>query len=491
MKRFRHHLAGAVSIAASLFPASAFTPPQDIRAAARSDVLAAYDLYAANHPGMHDPANPGFPAQLARARDRAMALTDSATDRRGYLDVLGAFSAELSDGHALLFANPPVGAPTPIFWTGFIAAWRDGRLFVNQAEPGAPVAVGETIVACDGLATSELLRQRPPSRNFRPSEEGQWWLYAPLSFQTAIPPAERIRACRVRGQSGAEREVTLTWLAAPADLYARQRLAAEGERPEIALSQPRAGIFHIGLPDFQPNDAGIAAYERLYAAVRAQRGALLRARAVVLDLRHNAGGSSDWSLDLARLLWGHAQVDRAMSDYFRGAEIWWRASPGNIAHIDEIVRSIRATGREAVAQSISASGEAMAAANRRGELYHREPADAAPLTGPPPPPSDFTVPVYVIIGGGCASACLDALDVFTSFSNTRLIGAPTSADSSYMDVRVQDLPSGAGRIVIPNKMWVGRPRAAGQVYRPHIVFDDLGWTTAAFLDRIETAVAAQ
>ncbi len=490
----RSLLAAALGAAMLALPASAQAPPTappavtDWRAAARVDVLAAYDLYAANHPGMHDPANPGFTAQLARARDAALPLAERATDRRSYLAALGAFSAVLADGHALLFARP-AGAPVPVYWTGFIAAWRDGRLLVNQAEPDALVAVGETILSCDGLAPAALLRERPPSRNFRPEEAGQWWVYAPFAFQTAAPPAERIRACRVRGMDGRARDVTLAWTAAPAGLNGRMRIAAEGEQPEIALSEPRPGIFHIGLPDFQPDAAGIAAYARLYEAARARRGELLRARAVVLDLRHNNGGSSDWSRDLAAILWGRPQVDRALADYFRGGEIWWRASPGNIAHMDEMAQGVRTAGREAEAQAIVATGAAMAAAARRSDPYHRVPIETAPPAGPPPPPSDFTAPVYVITPGGCASACLDAIDIFTRFANVRLIGAPTSADSTYMEVRVQDLPSGIGRIVIPIKLYVGRPRASGEVYRPHIVFADPGWTTAAFLDRIEAETA--
>lgn len=94
-------------------------------------------------------------------------------------------------------------------------------------------------------------------------------------------------------------------------------------------------------------------------------------------------------------------------------------------------------------------------------------------------------PVYVITPGRCASACLDALDTFKRFTNVKLIGAPTSADSTYMEVRVAPLPSGQGSAIIPVKMWVGRPRAAGEVYRPYIEMDDADWSTANFLERIE------
>src|SRR4051812_24577597 len=64
-------LAPVVPAAAAAVHVAAQAAPQkdDWKRIARQDVLAAYDLYAENHPGMRDPTNPGFAAQLAHARD--------------------------------------------------------------------------------------------------------------------------------------------------------------------------------------------------------------------------------------------------------------------------------------------------------------------------------------------------------------------------------------------------------------------------------------
>jgi hypothetical protein len=91
----------------------------------------------------------------------------------------------------------------------------------------------------------------------------------------------------------------------------------------------------------------------------------------------------------------------------------------------------------------------------------------------------------VIVSGNCASACLDGVDLFTQFRGVKLMGAPTSADTNYMDIRRQPLPSGRGSVILPTKIWVNRPRASGQVYRPHIPVNDLDWSTATMLDHVE------
>ena len=60
-----------------------------------------------------------------------------------------------------------------------------------------------------------------------------------------------------------------------------------------------------------------------------------------------------------------------------------------------------------------------------------------------------------------------------------------------MEIRRTDLPSGKAMIVIPNKLWSGRPRQSGEIYTPDILVTDLDWSTDTFLDRIEEDLAAR
>lgn len=463
------------------------TQPSDWRRIARQDVLGAYDVYAANHPGMKDPANPGFPAQLARAREEALAIADRAASRADYEEALGTFSAILSDGHAVVFGNTPAGAAeAKPLWPGFIAAWRGSGVFVHSASATSPAPVGAGILACDGLGAPEFLRRRLLTEGFRPAEAGQYWSRTPLAF-TATPGAAREQAgsCTFRLPDGQQRTLPLRYEPAPDDLRDRMRRATDGERTPIGLSEPRPGLFLVGMPDFQPDEAGVRAYAALNQALAARRGELKRARAVILDLRYNNGGSSDWSMDIARALWSRGAVDRRMALFESKVRIWWRASPGNIAYMGDMERQIRRDGHGATADGVARTAAGMKAALAKGNPFFVGPRNGSGRSPEPLPPSDFTTPVYVITPGRCASACLDALDTFTRFPNVKRIGAPTAADSTYMEIRTEPLPSGQGIAVIPMKIWMNRPRAAGEIYRPQIEMDSLDWSTATFLDRIE------
>ncbi len=90
----------------------------------------------------------------------------------------------------------------------------------------------------------------------------------------------------------------------------------------------------------------------------------------------------------------------------------------------------------------------------------------------------------MIVPGQCASACLDALDSFKLFANTQLVGAPSSTDSTYMEVRLETLPSGFAKVILPIKVYVNRPRKKGFYYQPDIKFNELEWTTQALVKMI-------
>lgn len=465
------------------------------REAAVGDILAAYRTYIENHPGIYDLANPEFAADLARARTAGLAAAARATDAHGYARALGQFNAVLSDGHALAYSLRASNAGDDVrLWPGFVAVWRGERLLAAYPERSAALH-GAEIVACDGKPIRDFLRGALLTRAFRPREEGQWWSRSPQVFYTSSEfAADTPQRCTfVPARGGAPEDVALEWR--EADEQERQFFSdsVQGEVQSIGLSEPRPGLFHIAMPTFHPDEEGRTAYRMLFDQVTARRDELKAARAVVLDLRRNGGGSSEWSHQLAALLWGDEPLAARASD----VSILWRTSAANSAYVGEAAKEMIAQGRTRIGEGWTKLAVAMDAARARGEplydqsgLEEEEQADTRHESGAIPA-SDFTTPVYVITHGGCASACLDAIDYFKRFENIRLIGAPTSADSTYMDVRRETLPSGAGAVVIPNKVWVGRTRGWGVIYHPDIVMDRIDWSTDAFLDRIEQDLASR
>ncbi len=458
------------------------TSPPDWSAAAREDVLAAYEIFSRHHPGMFDPHNPGFPRRLRRARDSALAFVARVEDAEGHARALQNFSAGLADGHARVHAS--YSGRNPPLWPGFRTVWRGSALHIlDPADRGPPR--GSVLLGCDGRDARAVIREIAFSFGGRPDEAGQWWDAAPnLFFRPASPYETLPRECRFRHPDGRRTSDRLDWRPVPQDLL-RAWFQAGSRREPIGLTEPRPGLHLITLSSFSPDEAGLAAYRRLFARLADDAERIAAGRAVVIDLRRNGGGSSRWSREVANGLWGARATNAALARYFRNTRIWWLADPANIAHFRDVASRIRRDGRIEAADEVAAIVGHLETARARGDRFHIEDVGrsfAAQGTGTEP----RRLPaVYVIVDGGCASACLDAVDLFTQFPGVKLMGAPTSADTNHMDIRFEPLPSGRGIVVLPTKFWVGRPRASGEVYRPRIPVNDLDWSIVTMLDHVE------
>jgi Peptidase family S41 len=457
----------------------------DWRALAIADVKAAYIETRDNHPGMFDPKNPDFPKLLDRARAEALKLASRTRNAAGFEASLTRFRAVLNDGHAGAYAALPDAFSPQIKWPGFVAAWRGNAMYVFKSEPGGP-PVGAQIMSCDKQPVRTLVERN--YFRFANGREipGEWWSGARRLFVDDGNPFVTLpKTCLFR-HTGNDQRRTLRWSAVPSYYQAWKNGSANGDVLPIGMTERAPGMFWYALPDFQPDDTGTVAYKKLYADTAANRENLLKARAIVLDLRFNQGGSSTWAKMLAKQLWGEARVDRALKDYFAKTQTWWRPTAGNLIAVKEFIPLLEQQGDPDSATMVKMFLPMFEAAVARGDKYLVEPdipeADVATKADSV---AELKTPVYVIVPGQCASACLDAVDYFKRFPNTKLIGAPSSADSTYMEVRNPKLPSGMAYAIIPMKMYVDRPRSKGVFYPPDIEMRAFDWSTANFLKRIE------
>jgi hypothetical protein len=480
----------ALIVAVSMLTSAAgLAADPDWSALAKTDIEAAYKETRENHPGMFDTANPGFPKQLEKARAEALKLASQVTTPAGFDASLERFTAILNDGHAGAYANLPEKYQPKIRWPGFVAAWRGNAMYVYKSVDGGPAA-GAQIMSCDGKPVKQLIEHKVFSFATGRNVPGDWWSTARRLFvNDGNPFAVQPTKCRFKNGQGIETR-TLKWEEVP-DYYQQWRNGSiNGDLLPIGMEDRANGISWIAMPDFSPDEAGVAAYKKLYVDVEAKRDALLQARAIVLDLRFNNGGSSNWSKMLAERLWGANRVAKARKAYFAKTQTWWRPTNGNLAAIREFTALLEMQGDKATADLVRMFVPLFEASIAKQEKYLVEPDIPEAMTGSAPPdPAELKTPVFVVVPGQCASACLDAIDLFKLFPNTRLIGAPSSADSTYMEVRNPALPSGMASAVIPMKMYVNRPRGNGGHYQPDIMMVDFDWSTDNFLKKIEADLA--
>lgn len=458
----------------------------DFAAMAREDIEEAYAVFAEHHPGMYNPLDPEFGERLQQFRDDALAFADTVEDGNGHFLAVRRFSQSLGDGHA----RASIGYNgNGALWPGFHTVWRGDTLLVSsEIETGPPV--GSALVSCEGRDADTLIEEQAFQLFGYPGEAGHWWQFAPHFFRRTQPLVTgEPQSCLFRTPAGTETEYALEWEMMP--LEELLSTVSSDDRLQVGMTEPRDGLVLISLPTFSPDDEGQAAYEAMFSAIDQRIGEIAEARAIILDLRWNGGGSSSWSHSLAGHLWGEEAVEWALAQYFSETEVWYLADDANISHFSEGARTLRERGIEPIAEALEEYVTNLSGARERGETFYRDQFGAAMIAEVSPSDPRPLPPVYVITEGGCASACLDAVDVFTLFDGVRLIGAPTSSDTEYLEVRRQPAPNGRVWLTIPTKIWVNRPRGSGEAYVPDIPVTELVWSTDVFLDHIERDLAGE
>ena len=440
--------------------------PRDWAATLKSDAKAYHDQIAANHPGPYNKLDLGFvrrnDAGLALALRRAAQVRDYG----GYLWAMRGYVATFDDGHVALDITSP--EELAINWPGFLTGFDGaGRQVVRTRSSDVDLPIGSQLSSCDGVQADKLAKRNVGAFRGRWSLASQRAIHGGRLFLDAGNPfIARPARCHfiVDGRS---REVTLKWRPLPdEDFNERFTATAPRAHPDFGSRTLADGTRWYSMPGFDgdPEGAAAKALVLIISEMKRDRAAIIAAPRIVLDLRGNGGGSSDWSRQIAVILWGQAAVNGADLD---SDGVDWRASTANLATLEEY----RAKWRNAPEISSEAKAWAdriaagMASARAKGEPLWRETDVPKPPVSAVEAVAKPTARVFVLTDWGCGSACLDAVDLWKALGATQ-VGQETSADSLYMDVRQVPLPSGFARAVIPMKVYRGRPRGSNEPAKP-------------------------
>ncbi|NMM39853.1 S41 family peptidase [Pseudoalteromonas arctica] len=454
------------------------------QAVTEQDIQYAYAQTVANHPGMFDKLNLDFPELLDSAKYQALELAKQVTTPQAYAAAIARFNTVLQDGHAGAVAVLSKELKQPRRWPGFSAVWRGDGLKVYYSEH-SQITKGDKVIRCNNTPIEPLMRKTIFSFHGQVEQPGHWWNQGRrLLIDDGNPFLPKIKSCDFVNVNGATYSVQLTWSVRPQNVRQHLANAFNGDELPIGLHWANKDIAWIAMPTFSPNEQQQADYRKLFADLAKQRVQLLTAKAVILDLRHNQGGSSFWSLKVAEQLWGQQIVSYRREKANAKTQVWWRASKENTEYVESLKAVLK--DQPEMYEMVKEVSAGMQLSLNKGDAFyveHNQPPEQSLVEVTS---SDFQNKAIVIVPGQCGSACLDAVDTFKLFSNTALFGAPSSSDSTYMEVRLIDTPSGLSKVIIPNKVYVDRPREKGFYYQPDIPYYGLEWTTKALLKQVNS-----
>ena len=188
---------------------------------------------------------------------------------------------------------------------------------------------------------------------------------------------------------------------------------------------------------------------------------------IIFDIRGNGGGNSYFGSQIIDALCGEEYSNAKRAAYTNREYVDWRATAENIKHVEDIIKRYPDIGFEVVRDGMKQSLE-------RGEPFYKETDPETPIDQKSKSLLSKKTKIIVVIDRYNVSAALDFIDQLKMVtSQITLFGETTKFDRVYMELRSVDLPSGAGTLHFPIKVYRNRPRKDKERYVPDFSFDQI------------------
>lgn len=443
---------------------------------ARGDLDAAHALVMASHPGAIDEQNPRFRETSEQAYRAALQLIAQIDGYDAMMAVVSSYTTAFHDGHLVYSDNIRKGH-YPVRYAGWHITSKDGSYFVNATMDGwgtAQPRVGSQLLSCDGQSPSTIIRDRiaPFHDRRKEMQTAVAW-----NFGVAALPALQLKRCTFL-EAGGPVDYRLAYRQVPTDDYFQfvhsiPRPAAPERSNSYSM---RDGTVWIRAANFylQPESSQAAELDKMLGELSNLKGV----QRIVFDARGNGGGDSRIGQQIFEAATGGLHADVPDQEKLVQTYAQWRVSPMALDNAEGHVRRMHALhGHDSV--------QVAAARHFRDQLTQARDAGLPWLhvaSGPRLTRDDIArhggklrrfsggVRIALVTDGNCASACLDFADMVRMVPGMKHVGQTTAYDSVYIDVGVQDLPSG-NALMVPLKVWRNRLRANNEALVPDTIFD--------------------
>lgn len=434
MKRLILAFALACMSATSAGAQSANTAAQ-WRELTRADVEAAYQLLIEDHPALsrtiHDRA---FRSRLEDGRMLALQRAEDVRTIEGYFATMAGLANVAGDKH-IWWRSPYVASGAQ--WAGIIMTRRgdDYVVFSHETRESEASLVGATLVSCDGVSANDFAAAKLGGFSAVWSVEAQRIQRTPtLLIDGGNPFVLKPRQCEFTRERQRISH-TLQWR--DVERAALSPLIRPAQNRGAAGFGVRAfsGGMWIGLQSLDDNATAVV------AQVREQQAQLQAAPIVVLDMRGNGGGNSEFGVQIARVLFGEARFTHLYRGGGEDCSTVWRVSPRNLATMRSYVTRFEQSNpdfaagmREVVARAEQAQAEGQEFTGRTTCGSERSAPGAAPA-------QVASGQIVLLTDNTCFSSCLIVTDMFRRLGALH-VGQATDAATHYFEVREERLPSG-------------------------------------------------
>lgn len=429
------------------------------RALTAMDVEAAHRIILEDHPASAPAVgDTAFRERLASAYALAKRRAGEVTSYDGYVATMAGLAVALGDKHIW---SRPLYTSTDVEWPGLLIGRRgDDWIVVDEDKAtGGELLKGARLLACNGISADKLAEQRLGGfKIFWPINAQRIQRATWLLIDEGNPFLTRPQRCTFDGPGKPARTVDLSWRAISRTELSQRRRALTPTYGEAGFALRQVGDgYWIGIEGFNERANPVV------DAVRQQAARMRQSPFVVLDLRGNDGGSDHYGRLIADALVGETYVASRLGPKVTEGVCSkaWRTSDRNLAQVRYYRDDLGPRLGKEMAESMKREYETVAAAKAKGQAFTGEVAcTRPPLAAVSGARSAFAGRLILLTDNSCFSSCLNVTKQFRELGALH-VGQTTDANTHYMEVREDKLPSGLSYFSTLQAVAPSEPRQIG------------------------------
>lgn len=394
---------------------------------------------------------PAFMAWLDTGLTKSLMLAQKVGDEAGYYFTLAYYAQGFNNGHIRINFKD-----LPAKYAGLLLQYQNGAYRVKERDVGyknLPPLSAE-LVSCDGKLAQNIIDQDIIPYRFIPKLEASSRKAAGFIFYDTNPFRHYARQC-VFKENGVNKTYTMQWGDISLAKVSEIKQALNKKYNFLIERFGQNGIW-ISIPTLFPDEGA----ERNFLEMLVKMTPEYRSYdPVVLDVRGNQGGNSNWAKRLLAGLYDENYLKAAFSSKQEGGQLY-RVSPNNIEHARWMAK-LYPEQNDTLQMLLNAERSGQQMTKVKHEELSNEARNAT---------STFNNHLYFLTDENCFSACLNFADYVYWLPHTTHIGISTYADSPYTANNNKTL-SGGAKFIYTLNVTRDRIRGDNQPYIPQYRYD--------------------
>jgi hypothetical protein len=448
-------------------------PPQSTWSLLTSQALTdIHDELANNHPGAIDSQNPQFKIWLEEGYKTGLLYSKQISNFSGLKTELLKYINGFQDGH--IFLNFKIDEKN-VSWAGIIlrSSTQAPKIqYIDHTFSYTGLKTGDELIACDGKSPEEIFRTNIlPVKGIKGLNASYRKLVPFLFVDDASVGSKSFQIC-IFSNHGIQKQIKIQYKNQSRYLVSEKLNEESGPvNHSFGINKINSSTAWISFPSLGASDEkGLKKLKQTIAGAKKLRNF----KSIVIDLRGNSGGNSQWGDDLLASIYSSEFFTPMKTKLPEDSSIEYRVSKDNLEYVGKMLAFLKSqVGTESeITTTMNSVQMRMTKALLDKQNFLKESDKLSNDISKQALPPQFAGQLIVLTDYKCFSSCLLFMDeVLSLIPNAIHVGLETDADTAYMEIKPSIIANGVAELMHPIKVKRDQIRQNNQPYFPKYKFD--------------------